>query len=206
MSESFTLTKAALVRLLDLTAFPNPDDPHSPVGPYTRGSFVGFPNPDDPHSPVGPYTRGWSWAMLNPQPLPPIAGPRPEPQPLEPQPNPWRSAFRARMVIDQAIAAFRAAEMTSYEDQTSRGLDGARMSIRELVDEYCGNVPPRWPRPWPAPLTLEMPEYGPIDLLAAGVQFQKAAELLTGNILYEEFSAAADQLLETGLSRLENTE
>ena len=44
-----------------------------------------------------------------------------------------------------------------------------------------------------------------MDLLAAGTQFQKAADSIAdGSPLQEHFSAAADQLIETGMDRLES--
>jgi hypothetical protein len=44
----------------------------------------------------------------------------------------------------------------------------------------------------------------PLDLLAAGAQFQQAADALADNPLQADFSAAANQLFKTGLSRMKS--
>jgi len=201
MGESFTLTRASLVRLLDRLGYPNPDDPDSPIGPNIRTSYSEL-----------------LWSMLNPQPLPPIAGPFPEPwrrlawvllnpQPLPPRigphPEPWRSALLARAVIDNAVAQYRRTEMMTSGAEPEMAAEAARTSVREFVDDYCGNVPPRWPRPWPWPLTADPTPRDPMELLVAGAQFQRASEAVAGTPLQEDFAAAADQLFEIGLRRLE---
>jgi hypothetical protein len=45
-------------------------------------------------------------------------------------------------------------------------------------------------------------ELDPSDLLAAGAQFQKAAEVLAGSALGQTFQDAADRLFETAAGRL----
>jgi hypothetical protein len=174
MEQSFTFTKASLVKLLDA---------------------VLYPNPDDPDSPIGPVTRALTWILLNPQPLPPVAGPHPEP---------WRSAFLARMVIDQAVAQYRLAEILSTGEQSEKAFEVVRSVIHEFVDDYCGNRPLRWPFPWPLPLRWETVQIGPLDLLTAGAQFQKAADAMADKPLQANFSAAANQLFEAGLRRMES--
>lgn len=185
MPANFTLTKAALVNLLDGVLYPNPDDPGNPSSPW---------GPYGPIGPVAQVLRDLSRVLLNPQPLPPVAGPFPDP---------WRSAFLASTVIDQAVAQYRSAEMLSAE-QSERGMEAVRSHIREFVDDYCGTRPPKWPRPWPWPTKFDPAQLRPLDLLAAGAQFQKAADFGSDNPLQADFSAAADQLLETGLRRMEN--
>ena len=208
MNGTITLTKAALVNLLDGVLYPNPDDPDAPSNPW------------GPYGPIGPVARALrdlSWVLLNPQPLPPVAGPLPDPwhrlawvllnpQPLPPVagpfPEPWRSAFLARTVIDQVIGQSRSVEMLPAE-QSERGMAAVRSSLREFVEEYCGTRPPRWPRPWPWPPKFDATQLRPLDWLVAGAQFQKAADVGSNNPLQADFSAA-DQLLETGLRRMEN--
>lgn len=75
MNKCITLTKAALVNLLDGVLYPDPDDPgaYGPIGPIVRCSF-----------------RDLSWVLLDPQPLAPRSGPG--------GPKPWRSTFLARTV------------------------------------------------------------------------------------------------------------
>ncbi len=198
------LSKASLSRLLDALLYPNPEDP------------------DDPWGPLGPISRfdarNLSWAALNPQPLPPVAGPSPDPwriramagtsfQPAAgPGPQPWRSALLARTVIDYAVANHRWAEASRNGEQAETAFGAARHAISELVDYYCGTGRPRLPLPWPWPLTTELEPLDPVDMLVAGSQFHKAAAVIQDSPLQSEFAAAADRLFEAGSIRLQESE
>jgi hypothetical protein len=189
MNGTIPFTQAALVKLLDDMLYPNPDDP----GPY---------------GPIGPIIR-WalsdlSWVLLNPQPLPPVAGPGPQPWYFGPVPDPWRSAFLARTVIDRAVAHYQFAEASAGREQLERTTATIGAQLREFVDDYCGTRPPRWPRPWPWPPHFDAAQLRALDLLVAGAQFHKAADVAPDSPLHAEFSAAAEQLFEAGLRRLEN--
>ena len=187
MSENITLTKATLVHLLDGVLYPNPDDP----GPY---------------GPIGPIIhralRDLSWVLLNPQPLPPRTEPNPEPWRFEPHPDPWRSAVLARTIIDRVVAQYQFAETLADAMQSEKAIEAVRSQIRGFADDYCGTRPPKWPWPWPGPPKFDPAQLRPMDLLVAGAQFQKAADLQ--NPLQADFSAAADQLFKTGLKRMES--
>lgn len=115
---------------------------------------------------------------------------------LAPTPQPWRSAFLARRVIDQAVAQYQFIEASAGQD---RAMESTRSYIREFVDDYCGTRPPRWP--WPQ--VGDLAQLSPIDLLMAGAQFQKAADAMMENPMQTDFSEAADQLFEAGLRRME---
>jgi hypothetical protein len=184
MPENLTFTKAALVHLLDGVLYPNPDDPgpYGPIGPIIRWAL-----------------RDLSWVLLNPQPLPPKSEPDPEPWRFGPFPDPWRAMVLARTVIDRVVAQYQFAETLAGAEQSERALEAVRSQIWEFVDDYCGTRPPKWPWPWPP--RFDPARLRPLDLLVAGAQFQKAADLQ--NPLQADFSAAADQLFETGLKRLE---
>lgn len=191
MREDIALTKAALVSLLDGVLYPNPDDPGDPGNPW------------GPYGPGGPVIR-WdirdlSWIMLNPQPLPPVAAPSPDPSRFRPPPQPWRLAVLARTLIDRVVAQYQFAEVLGATEQSEKAIGYVRSYIRDVVDDWCGTRPPKWPWPWPP--SFDANQLRPIDLLAAGAQFQKAAAL--DNPLRADFSAAANQLFETGLKRLE---
>lgn len=187
MDETFTLSKALLVRLLD-AGLPRDDDP----GPY---------------GPIGPIMRlAWrdlSWVMLNPQPLPPdpppdlwrIAGP---------QPDPWRAAMLARQVIDRLVMEAQLGEVAAGSSRSEGTAEAVRTHIFEFVDDFCGNRPPRWPRPWPWPPRRDPVEIHGLDLLMAGAQFQKAADSMVDNPLQGDFSAAADRFFATGLERMQS--
>jgi hypothetical protein len=207
MDETITLTRASLVELIEGLLYPNPDDPgdpnnpwgpYGPIGPVVRqvlrevSRVLLNPQPLPPHP--DPW-HGWASVLLNPQPLPPVAGPHPDL---------WRSTLLARAVIDQAVALYRSAEMLSSGDQSERAFEAVRSYIRESVNETCGTVPRRWPLPWPWPLKPDIVQRDPLDLLVAGAQFQKAADAITDSPLQADLTAAADQLFETGLGRLES--
>lgn len=197
MKENITISKASFVDLLS-NFYPNPEDP----GPY---------------GPLGPIIswalRDTSWVLLNPQPLPPKAGPSPDPWIAGPGPQPWRFEGRlgpgpvpwlARMVIDRVIAEYRFATLAIEAGRSEGALEGFRLRISELVDDLCGTRPPRWPLPWPWPPKLDPDQIRPLDLLLAGAQFQRAADAMVDNPLQADFTAAADCLLETSLKRLES--
>lgn len=192
---SITLTKAALVDLINGAFIPNPDDTGDPNNPW------------GPYGPIGPVIRDrLSWALLNPQPLPPggphpepwRTGPGPQPWRMGPTPDPWRAVQFARTVIDRAVAQYQFAEVLTGMDE--RTFDAIGEQIREFIDEFCGTRPPRWPRPWPRRWSAD--DLQPLDLLVAGAQFQYAADAMEHNRLQTDLAAAADQLIETGLSRM----
>jgi len=139
--------------------------------------------------------REFEAVLLNPQPLPPNAAR---------SRDPWRSATVARTVIDQAVAQYRFAEELGGNEQADRTIEALRSVIGEFVEDYCGTAGPSgWPLPWPHPLVLDTPERDPLDLLVAGAQFHKAADLVGDGPLRRHFSAAAGKLLKTGMGRLE---
>ena len=82
---------------------------------------------------------------------------------------------------------------------SENALKAIRSVIRDVVDDWCGVCPSKWP--WPA--RFDAVQLRPIDLLVAGAQFHKAASL--DNPLQADFSAAADQLFATGLERIEGS-
>jgi hypothetical protein len=145
--------------------------------------------------------------MLNPQPLPPLwlFNPYLLPSKAGPVPDPWLSAMVARAVIDQVVAQNRLAEVIGGSERAESAIEALRSQIGEFVDEYCGTGQPRrWPLPYPFPLGVEPVAHASIDLLAAGAQFQKAADSVAEGPLQGDFSAAADRLLETGMGHLES--
>ena len=186
MAKTITFTKAAFAGLLDEILFPNPDD----VGPVGPGGPIIY----------GPLEKA-IWGMLNPQPLPPKEGDLSTwAERSSPQPIPWRMAFLARALIDRVVAQYQFAEVLGSAEQSDRAIGVVRSYIRDIVDDWCGTRPPRWP--WPRPHRVDGDHLRPIELFAAGAQFQKAAGF--DNPLQADFSAAADQLLEAGLKQLES--
>jgi len=182
MKDTITLTKAAFARVLDAVYYPNPDDP----GPYGQHG---------PHGPRGPVYRGifndMSWGMLNPQPIPPGGVPYPES---------WSMASLARMVIDRVATQYQFAESFAGTEPTERGIVAIRSYLNEVVDDWCGTRPPKWPWPWPWQ-KFDATKLSSMDLLIAGAQFHKAAHF--SNPLQGDFSSAADRLFNAGLKRME---
>jgi hypothetical protein len=176
MNDTITLSKASFVKLVDLILNPNPDDygdPSNPFGPFGPGT---------------PVIRELIAAgLLNPGLVR-----------LRPPPQPYRSVLDAREVIDRAFSQYQLAEMLGGSEQSEKIISATRSQIQDFVDDYCGNGRPKWPRP----RRLDAVELQPIDLIVAGVQFQKIADLAVDNPLREDLSAAADKLLEVGLNRL----
>ena len=179
MGTEFVLTKEMLVRVFDLASiYPNPEG-------------TGGERPKGPFDPIGPvagrYNRFVSVA-LNPQPLPPVAGPFPEP---------WRSAALAQALIEEAQTQYLYGAMLG-DGQANGLMSNAAGLISEAVDWWCGTPPPKWPFPWPPPWRSELVQ--PEELIIAAVQFHKAA--LFDGPLAGEFAAAADRLLEVGLEQM----
>jgi hypothetical protein len=181
-----TLSKQALIKLLETASL----DPCEPYGCD--------PSEPPPGSSEPPQFPGWEignvlgrldWVRLNPQPLPPKGH--------------WRSASVARITIARALALHETAEALAG-DGGERALGMIQRNVSELVDDWCGTRPHPRPFPWPwGPIVRGTDELQPIDLLVAGAQFQKAAYALEGSALPAAFQGAADRLLKTGLSRLE---
>jgi hypothetical protein len=140
------------------------------------------------------------WAALNPQPLPP--GPDPysalawaaiNPQPLPPSPDPYRAAFAARAVITRAAAQADFAEVLGNRG-SDKGIIIIGGKVSEIVDEWCGTPVPGHHGPGPHF----------VSLLAAGAQFQQAADSMRESELHSVFSSAAKKLFKTALSRMES--
>jgi hypothetical protein len=154
------------------------------------GSSVGMPSDDDtgdrdgffgPYGPGGPRMRAAAPVLV------------------------------ASHVINTAITFDMASKVTQQGEfgQASQGV--ASSMVSQFVEEICGTRPRRWPFPWP----LFKPEPQPwrkvidqmykqprgVDLVIAGLQFRKAASELEDGELKQSFEAAANKLMETGLSR-----
>jgi hypothetical protein len=180
-----SLSKQALIELLERAS----TDPCEPYGcdlsqpPPPPGVGDPEPLPDPPPREFPP------WLRLNPQPLPPKGH--------------WRSANAARTIIAQALNLQELSEAFA-SDGGERTLGVIQRKVSEFVDDWCGTQPHPKPFPWPwGPIVRGTEELQPIELIVAGAQFQKAADALEGNALQESFEGAADRLLQTGVSRLE---
>jgi hypothetical protein len=172
-----SLSKQALIKLLE-RASPDPCEPY--------GCDPWEPPNEPPEPPPWEFPR---WLRLNPQPLPPKGH--------------WRAANAARTIIAQALTMHELTEALA-SDGGERALGVIHRKVSAFVDDWCGTRPHPKPVPWPwGPLVRGTEELQPIELIVAGAQFQKAADALGGTALQESFEGAADRLLQTGVSRLE---
>jgi hypothetical protein len=141
-----------------------------------------------PSGPPGPDFGGpgpFEMLRLNPQPLPPLS----------------RSALAARTAIVRALASQESAELLGNDDR-ARAVARIEGTVSELIDDWCGTRPPR-PFPWPwGPVLRGTEKLSSSELLVAGTQFHKAAEVLEDSPLRQAFQEAADRLFETGAARL----
>lgn len=179
--DQINLSRSAFARLLDSIFYPNPEDP------------------DSPHGPGGPVSR-LLWAALNPQPLPPVASLYSDlawvalnPQPLPPEPDPYRAAFAARAVITRAATQADFAEMLG-DKGSENGIIIVGGKVSDIVDDWCGTPVPGHHGPGPHF----------VSLLAAGAQFQRAADSMGDSALHSVFSSAAKKLFKTALSQMES--
>ncbi len=175
-----TLSKQALIKLLE-RASPDPCEPY--------GCDPSEPPGEPPEPPPWEFPR---LLRLNPQPLPPRGH--------------WRPVTAARMTIARMLALHESAELIGG-DGGRRATGMIERRVTELVDDWCGTRPHPRPFPWPwGPILRGSEELQPIDLIVAGAQFQKAAETLEGCALRKSFEEAAERLLTTGVSRLEEAD
>ena len=167
------LSQRALIGLLEL-GFPGPDDP-GPYGPAERTAVAGI-------------LERIERVLLNPQPLPPKE----------------RAVMAARVMIAHSISTFQTAEAIA-EDGGERALAVIDRRVSRFVDGDLCPTPPRPPGPWPWPWGGVLDGGDPIqpaEMLAASVQFQKAADAYKDHALNAPFQNAADQLRAAGLEAL----
>ncbi len=183
-----SLSRSALASLLNSVFFPNPDDSGNPGGPF------------GPYGPGGPVSR-LLWAALNPQPLPPgpgdpyfsdLAWVALNPQPLPPGPDPYHAALAARAVITRAATQVDFAQLLGNK-HSENGIIIVGGRVSDVVDEWCGTPVPG--RHGPGPHF--------VSLLAAGAQFQSAADNMQKSELHSVFASAAKKLFKTALAQLE---
>ena len=184
--QEITIPTSALVRLFDY--LPNPDDP-GPVGP------------------AGPIIRELDWMLLNPQPLPPreMLTPRlfrhlgPE---WGPRPEPWLWAVVARAVITEHLDRLTMAGIIIVSGDTEHPVRVLTESLSAFTDEICGTPPHKGPFPGPWGPLLDTDTLHPVNLILAGIQFQKAADSLQSHPLHDAVDQAAERLLREGFDRL----
>lgn len=173
--KELSLSRSALVSLID-QMYPAPDD----VGPW---------------GPFGPWVR-WVIAGLNPQPLPPKVLER-----WGPVPDPVRARIFAGTVLKNVSELSVLAEALG---DNGRSADVGAAWLERFVNDWCGNEPIKGPfGPVPDPWRpISAADVHPANLVVAGAMFDRAAGAIEDAKLRDAVARAADQLLETGMSRL----
>lgn len=192
MEAKYTLSANALFSLID-SLYPNPDDTGSGRGPW--GPY----GPGGPVSSIASLLSAIDEVMLNPQPLPPRWSEvfsQSSALSSGPSPDPWRASLVARFTAAQMVAQLQFTQTLTGE-QSERVVGQFRANLREVADDWCGtpsgHVPPR---PGGGPLSAA-------ELIAAGAQFARLADGLSGHPLQDDFTNTANQLVQTALNRLE---
>ncbi|MCI0736508.1 MAG: hypothetical protein L0Y50_09605 [Beijerinckiaceae bacterium] len=148
-------------------------------GPHTdawRGQWGSGPGPDP-----------WIQAELNPQPLPPRA---------------MVYAALAQEIAERALVMQETADAIMGQGE-EHGIIVVGGYISKFVEDLCGNGF-RMPWPFPPPRPWWLPEeVSGLDLVVAGVQFQKTASGTFNCQLKQVFAEAGARLLQAGLSRLQ---
>jgi hypothetical protein len=171
--------------------------------------FDYLPNPDDaePGGPAGPVMRRLDWVLRGPQPLPPREqlasqlirqlgaewGPRPEP---------WLWSTTTRAVISQHLDRFTMAGIIIVSGDNEHPARVINESLSALIDNFCGTPPFKGPFPGPWGPLLDSETLHPVNLIMAGIQFQKAAGAFDGHPLHDALDQAAERLLGEGFNRL----
>lgn len=185
MTETTLISREAIVSLVgQLTGgYPDPDNP-SPVGPWgpvirralERFRWVAGPSPDP-----------WTWAALNPQPLPPRAA---------------VVAAIAREVSDRAVLLQEVAGALPGEGQ-EQGIIIVGGYLSRFIDD-CGNGRVRFKYPFPVPPrgSEEIDSLTGLDLVVMGVQFHREAAVTADEQLREVLAGAGAKLVDMGAARL----
>lgn len=145
------------------------------------GGIGGIPNPDDPDDdgPYGPWGPWGPWAKATLQTRYAVA--------------------LANEIVRMTVGLQQVIEFLPERDLQKQFSGAVTGSLAMVVDDWCGTRWPRWPFPWPKPPRLaERPDS--IDLMAAGLQFQIAAEQLPDGELRDFLAAGGARMIEQGLA------
>ncbi|MCI0466526.1 MAG: hypothetical protein L0Y57_05910 [Beijerinckiaceae bacterium] len=135
----------------------------------------------------GPIADPWIGVELNPQPLPPRV---------------MVFAALAQEVADRALAMQETADVIMGQGE-EQGIILVGGYVSKFASDLCGDGF-RMPWPFPPPRPGWLPEeLSGLDLVVAGVQFQKIASGTFNCQLKQLFSEAGARLSKTGLSRLQ---
>jgi hypothetical protein len=122
------------------------------------------------------------------------------------QPHPGLIAALTRNLIDSMVSQYDLAEAISIAPEQSRkATDLFRKRIQDWAEVVCGNELPKLN----LPVSPQPPDGGeprpihPTEILAVGVEFDRAARRLGNHPLQEAFAAAAGRILGAGLKEMD---
>ena len=178
---------------------------------FLTGLLGHNPNPEGDPQPPGPWDpviRTTIEAVLGPMPVPwrEAFGPFPEPWrlvALNPQPLPPRWAFAVefiRSAVDRLALIQETADVIRSGDD--RGIIVVGGKVSELVDFVCGNNFPRRIPPPPPPGPHPDPRLTGQELILMGAEVLRSSKMIANEALAQEFTAAGEKLIDTGLERL----
>ncbi len=164
-----------------------------------------FPSTPYVHMETGGFPQPWIWTMLNPQPLPPIAGPLPDPwtRGTSAVPGELIAVLYADAQIHQLSAL--SALTSLFDDQVAgRAVERGLRLVAE-ADELC----PRWPiprTPWPWPVDPPRPPrpdevMSLTESLAYGARLMEGAAVIGSEALTAAVTDLARKNLERGVAR-----
>ena len=149
-------------------------------------------------------------AWLNPQLLPPAGGPEigavlPRGTTWGPQPEPWAWAQLTQATISHHVNLLELVGIIIVGGDAERAVSNISESLLAFTDGPCGTGPhkPHFPGPWGPVLDAEV--LHPVNLVVAGVQFQRAADALGESPIHDTLEECADRLITAGLDRLGQT-
>lgn len=114
----------------------------------------------------------------------------------------YGAVLDAREIVDQTINQNQLAEAMLGSEQSEQIRSLTINRIKSFVDSYCGTVPPELKFKIPGPKFVNIQKIKPIDLIIAGIEIKKGADLDISSSLQADFNGAGDQLIEVGLQRL----
>lgn len=188
MSDKNQLSKlkfTAVVNGLISGYTPNPEDPDPAPWPWRHVINKAFERM------AGSYSNKWTFAALNPQPLPPKV---------------HFAITLAHEVIERAGMMQEIAAGLS-NDSEERGIIIVSGYLSKFVDDICPDPPTikipkkRWPFPWP-PDPNPDPRWTGLELAVIGTIFQNEARLAGHDGIQRALNEAAEKLFEVAVSRM----
>jgi len=166
---------------------PDDEKPHRP-GPWDpvlrsvlRTSAVFGPHPDPWRGTLTTSVDNFSLAALNPQPLPP----------------------RIALVAALGQELIARAELIGESAARSGHSGAAAGYVTDLIDDWCGTPPRRFPWPWPGPRPNWVEEeIGALDHLVLASILDRAMKSGIGGEFAHGVRAAQQRLIDTALSTL----